>query len=148
MPLDLELAVKLRGSQRPTILVVNKVDAPQHDDFPSDFARMGFSRTLGVSAAHGRGIDELVEAIEALLPAALGDAEPSEAPRLAFVGRPNVGKSSLVNTILHEARYREPYSEQLEMPSILPASEMAGASSFATPRGFVIAQAQRIGRGL
>jgi GTP-binding protein len=104
MPLDLELAVKLRGSQRPTILVVNKVDAPQHDDFPADFARMGFSPTLGVSAAHGRGIDELVAAIEALLPAAKGDAGPSEAPRLAFVGRPNVGKSSLVNTILHEAR--------------------------------------------
>ena len=104
MPLDLELAAKLRGSQRPTILVVNKVDAPQHDDFPADFARMGFSQTLGVSAAHGRGIDDLVEAIEALLPAAKGDAELAEAPRLAFVGRPNVGKSSLVNTILHETR--------------------------------------------
>ena len=140
MPLDLELAAKLRGSQRPTILVVNKVDAPQHDDFPADFARMGFSQTLGVSAAHGRGIDDLVEAIEALLPAAKGDAELAEAPRLAFVGRPNVGKSSLVNTILHETRaIVSPIPVQLGMPSIWPASGMAGATSFATPRGFAIA---------
>jgi GTPase len=104
MPLDLELAAKLRSSQRPTILVVNKVDAPQHDDFPADFASLGFSQTLGVSAEHGRGIADLVEAIEDFLPRAKDDGEPSQAPRLTFVGRPNVGKSSLVNTILHERR--------------------------------------------
>ena len=103
-PLDLQLADKLRRSRRPTILVVNKVDAPQHDDFLADFARLGFSQTLGTSAAHGRGIGDLVEAIEDLLPPASDDHAPREAPRLAFVGRPNVGKSSLVNTILNARR--------------------------------------------
>ena len=103
-PLDLELADKLRRSRRPTILVVNKVDAPEHDDFLADFARLGFSQTLGASAAHGRGIAELVEAIEDLLPPARDDYASQEAPRLAFVGRPNVGKSSLVNTILNNRR--------------------------------------------
>ena len=103
-PLDLELADKLRSSCRPTILVVNKVDAPEHDAFPADFARLGFLQTLGVSAAHGRGVSDLVEAIEDLLPATKDDYAPLEAPRLAFVGRPNVGKSSLINQILDNRR--------------------------------------------
>jgi GTPase len=103
-PLDLELAGKLRSSCRPTILVVNKVDAPEHDAFPADFARLGFFQTLGVSAAHGRGVADLVEAIEDLLPATKDDYAPLEAPRLAFVGRPNVGKSSLINKILDNRR--------------------------------------------
>jgi GTPase len=102
-PLDLELAQRLRRLQRRVILVVNKVDASKHDDFPVDFARLGFSTTLGVSAVHGRGIIELVEAIEDLLPAE-GDATGPEVPKLAFVGRPNVGKSSLVNAILADQR--------------------------------------------
>jgi GTPase len=103
-PLDFELADKLRRSCRPTILVVNKVDAPEHDAFPADFARLGFFQTLGVSAAHGRGVADLVEAIEDLLPATKDDYAPLEAPRLAFVGRPNVGKSSLINKILDNRR--------------------------------------------
>ena len=103
-PLDLELAERLRRSGRPTILVVNKVDVPEHEGFPADFARMGFSQTLGVSAAHGRGILDLVEAIEALLPPASDEDTSPESPRLAFIGRPNVGKSSLVNAILGDRR--------------------------------------------
>ena len=102
-PLDLELAQKFRQLRSRVILVVNKVDVSKHDDFPADFARLGFSKTLGVSAAHGRGIPELIEAIESLLPP---EESPSrlEAPKLAFVGRPNVGKSSLVNAILADQR--------------------------------------------
>jgi GTP-binding protein len=103
-PLDLELARRLRQSGRPAILVVNKVDVPKHADFPADFARLGFPQTLGVSAAHGRGITGLVEAIEGLLPPESGAITPPEAPKLAFVGRPNVGKSSLVNSILEDQR--------------------------------------------
>lgn len=102
-PLDLELAERLRRSGRPAILLVNKVDVPEHDDFPADFARLGFATTLGVSAAHGRGIGELVEAIEDVLPPEEIVAQ-LEAPKLAFVGRPNVGKSSLVNSILDDQR--------------------------------------------
>ncbi len=67
-PPDLEVADKIRRWQRPAILVVNKVDVPEHDGFASDFARLGFARTLAVSAEHGRGIAELVEVIESLLP--------------------------------------------------------------------------------
>jgi GTPase len=98
-PLDLELAQRLARWRQRVILVVNKVDTPKHEDFTAGFTRLGFSKTLGVSAAHGRGVLELVQAIESLLPAE-EKTTPPEAPKLAFVGRPNVGKSSLVNAIL------------------------------------------------
>lgn len=102
-PLDQELANRLRSSGRPVILVVNKVDTSSHDDFVSDFARLGFSTVLGVSAAHGRGVDELIAEIEELLPDEVPD-ELLPAPRLALVGKPNVGKSSLINAILKDKR--------------------------------------------
>jgi GTPase len=102
-PLDLELAQRLARWRQRVILVVNKVDTPKHEDFTADFFRLGFSKTLGVSAAHGRGVLELVQEIESLLPAE-ESTSPPEAPKLAFVGRPNVGKSSLVNTILGDQR--------------------------------------------
>lgn len=102
-PLDLELAQRLARWRQRVILVVNKVDTPKHEDFTADFFRLGFSKTLGVSAAHGRGVLELVQGIESLLPAE-ESTSPPEAPKLAFVGRPNVGKSSLVNTILGDQR--------------------------------------------
>lgn len=103
-PLDLDLAAKLRASGRPVILAVNKVDIDAHQTFVTDFVGMGFERTLGVSAAHGRGISELLETIDAFLPAeGVGEGD-SSAPRLALVGRPNVGKSSLLNAILNDQR--------------------------------------------
>ncbi len=103
-PLDLELAAKLRGASRPVILVVNKVDVEQHEDFVNDFSRLGFAHTLGVSAAHGRGIEELITAVEELLPESPKADEVQAAPKLAIVGRPNVGKSSLINAILNDKR--------------------------------------------
>jgi GTPase len=102
-PLDLELAQKLARWRQRVILVVNKVDTPKHEVFTLDFARLGLSKTLGVSAAHGRGVLELVEAVDSLLPAE-ESTTPHDAPKLAFVGRPNVGKSSLVNAILGDQR--------------------------------------------
>jgi len=105
-PLDAELASMIRGSGRPVVLVVNKVDIEAHESTAYEFARLGFERMLAVSAAHGRGIGDLVESIEELLPAP--PAEPGEpgsaAPKLAIVGRPNVGKSSLVNAIVNDKR--------------------------------------------
>jgi GTP-binding protein len=103
-PMDFNVAERVRRSGRPAILVVNKVDAAEHEDFVLDFARLGFSQTLGVSAAHGRGIAELVEVVQSLLPAPDDVSAPPAAPRLAFVGRPNVGKSSLINTIAGDRR--------------------------------------------
>jgi GTP-binding protein len=103
-PLDRELARKLRGSGRPVILIVNKVDVEAHEEFLADFAGLGFELVFGASAAHGRGIDEIVEAIDGLLPDDDVAEENQKAPRLALVGRPNVGKSSLVNSILGDKR--------------------------------------------
>jgi len=103
-PLDRELAKRIRSSRRPAILVINKVDAAVHDDFVSDFVGFGFERTFGVSAAHGRGIEELVAAVDELLPSAAEEEAAKPAPKLAIVGRPNVGKSSLVNSILNDKR--------------------------------------------
>jgi len=103
-PLDGELADRLRSSGRPVLLAVNKVDTEGHEHFGSDFAGMGFEHTVTVSAAHGRGITELVEQLETILPVGADDAAAGVVPKLALVGRPNVGKSSLINAILDDKR--------------------------------------------
>ena len=63
-PIDQELARLLRRSQRPVILAVNKIDHAKHENFDGEFQRLGFKELLSISAAHSRGIDGLVEAIE------------------------------------------------------------------------------------
>lgn len=110
-PLDADLAARLRRAGKPVLLVVNKVDEPdKHGALTADFLRLGFADVLPVSAAHGRGVRELVEAIESHLPAPVTEDEENpktifrHPARLALVGRPNVGKSSLTNAILGEAR--------------------------------------------
>ncbi len=103
-PIDQELARALRRSQRPVLLVVNKIDDPKHQNLEADFHRLGLT-SLTISAAHGHGIDSLVKAIEAQLPPAADEGEATTARlSLAIVGRPNVGKSSLINTVLSDRR--------------------------------------------
>ena len=105
-PIDQELARLLRRSKRPVILVVNKIDHPKHEDFDLEFQRLGF-QSVSISAAHGRGIDSLVQAIEERLPLSTLNAQLSTSSpplSLAIVGRPNVGKSSLINAILSDRR--------------------------------------------
>ncbi|CAN5595291.1 ribosome biogenesis GTPase Der [soil metagenome] len=103
-PIDQELAHLLRRSKRPVVLVINKIDHPKHEDLAGEFTRLGFPEVVSISAAHGLGINSLVTIIEQLLPAASNDAEISPALSLAIIGRPNVGKSSLINAILSDRR--------------------------------------------
>ena len=105
-PIDQELARLLRRSRRPVLLAVNKVDHPKHENLEAEFQRLGFADLVAISAAHGRGIDSLVEVVESRLPLSTLNSQLSTSPplSLAIVGRPNVGKSSLINTILSDRR--------------------------------------------
>jgi GTP-binding protein len=105
-PIDQELTRLLRRSKRPVVLVVNKIDHPKHEDLDLEFQRLGFE-SVSISAAHGRGIDSLVQAIEERLPLSTLNAQLSTSPpplSVAILGRPNVGKSSLINAILSDRR--------------------------------------------
>src|SRR5213078_3304644 len=107
-PLDQELAQMLRKTQKPVVLVINKIDTEKHENLAIDFASLGFSESLSISAAHSRGISELIETIDQLLPSpSTTDQSPGASHQslaIAIVGRPNVGKSSLINSIVHSER--------------------------------------------
>src|SRR5688572_2414517 len=105
LPDDVELARTLRKTSVPVTLAVNKIDVPQHAARVNEFHGLGFERTRGISAEHGGGAWDALEELIALLPPE-EDSEPDDAPgiRIAVVGRPNVGKSSLVNRLLGEER--------------------------------------------
>jgi GTP-binding protein len=102
-PGDEELADELRRSPLPAIVAANKCDSVADVPLAAEFHRLGLGEPLAVSAAQGLGSGDLLDRIVELLPD--GEAEPdTDAIRLALIGRPNVGKSSLVNRILGEER--------------------------------------------
>jgi GTP-binding protein len=102
--LDQEVARLLRRVAKPVLLVANKVDTAAQEAGLADVHRLGMGSVFPVSAEHGRGVDRLLEAASALLPAGGDGGEEPTALRIAVVGRPNVGKSSLVNAVAGEER--------------------------------------------
>src|SRR5206468_5674818 len=110
-PFDQELARVLRKSRKPAVLVINKIDNAKEENLAPDFALLGFSRSQSISAEHNRGISELLQAIDQLCPSPFAAAEikhqTSSAERplaIAIIGRPNVGKSSLINSVVQSER--------------------------------------------
>ena len=103
-PADQEIAEYLRGRGKPVILVVNKADALARETRHLDFYELGLGDPIAVSAATGKGVGDLLDVVVAALPEA-PEAEDEEAISVAVVGRPNVGKSSLVNRLLGQERH-------------------------------------------
>ena len=124
VPLDEEVADRLRQSGKPVLIAANKLDDPRAEAALMDFARLGFDRLFPVSAIHGRGIEALMNASLAQLRQVCGfefqvshlaetsaaEADPQNREResaplkLAIVGRPNVGKSSIINALTKSER--------------------------------------------
>jgi GTP-binding protein len=102
-PGDEELAAQLRGSAPPVVVAANKCDSIAEVPFAAEFHRLGLGEPLPCSAEQGLGSGDLLDRIVALLGEGESEEEP-DAVRLALIGRPNVGKSALVNRILGEER--------------------------------------------
>ncbi len=117
-PIDKELGRMLRKSRKPVVLVINKIDTGKHEQLAADFDSLGFEQISSVSAEHDRGISDLLDTIEQQLPSPADLADPTLVRRsfgegrstperpiaIAIVGRPNVGKSSLINSIVRNER--------------------------------------------
>ena len=111
-PIDCDLARLLRKSNKPVVLVVNKIDHEKHEPLAAEFDSLGFEHSVDISAEHNRGIDSLLDEIEPLLPQETAFSETPIHARaagkppllLSIIGRPNAGKSSLINSIVKSER--------------------------------------------
>ena len=106
LPLDESLAAKFRKMGKSPVLVVNKMDEPEKNYAYSEFGKLGFKHVVSVSAEHGHGVARLSELLLTLLPPTppLPLETMEQRTRIAFIGRPNVGKSSLCNRLLNIER--------------------------------------------
>jgi GTP-binding protein len=110
-PIDEELARMLRKSQKPVVLVINKIDIDKHEPLTAEFDSLGFGASFSISAEHDRGMSDLLSEIERRLPSPVAPLDIKHQTSnikpplaVAIVGRPNVGKSSLINSIVRGER--------------------------------------------
>lgn len=103
---DRDIAQQLRPEAAKTLLLVNKVDRRDAEESVSEFWQLGLERVMPISAEHSEGIDDVIDAIGEIVPAdSIEEEDGADAPiRVAIIGRPNVGKSSLLNRLTHEER--------------------------------------------
>jgi len=104
MPGDEEMARILRKSRKEVFLAVNKIDGPEHDHLAHDFYKLGFEHPWPISAAHGYGVKAFMARVFAGLPGSEAEGDDPNQIRVAVLGRPNAGKSSLINRILKQDR--------------------------------------------
>lgn len=101
---DEAIAQRLHRTNKPIVLAINKADNPEQRQMIYDFYTLGLGDPIAVSGSHGTGIGDLLDAIVGLFPEDSEDKVEDNSIKFSFIGRPNVGKSSLVNAILDEER--------------------------------------------
>ena len=100
LPADRDIAALLRGFEKPVFYAVNKIDGLKQETLSYEFYQLGMETIYTVSAEHGLGVGELMEEVTRLLPETPEPSDVEDRIRIAVIGKPNVGKSSLVNRIL------------------------------------------------